>query len=221
MKRGTDGYYHLLYKTTNLINGRFYIGIHSTRILEDGYLGSGKRISNEIKKYGKENFKREILEYCIDRITLASKEKEIVTEDLRRQELCLNLANGGEAWDGVNSNKNENYYQIRKENGRTSSRKNWNNLEYIENFKRISSERSKLQHLEKKLFVPTFAGNNHSKEAKNEIGRKNAITQLGKQNSQFGKCWVYHELIGSKTIKKELLPEYLEQGWIKGRKMIL
>lgn len=56
--------YHFIYKTTNLINKKFYIGMHSTDNLNDGYIGSGKRIWYSIKKYGKENFNRIILRGC-------------------------------------------------------------------------------------------------------------------------------------------------------------
>ena len=50
-----------IYKTTNLINGKIYIG-QSIRKFSKSYLGSGVKILNAIKKYGKENFKVEILE---------------------------------------------------------------------------------------------------------------------------------------------------------------
>ena len=53
--------HHLLYKTTNLINNKYYYGIHSAENIDDSYLGSGVRILRAIKKYGKENFTREIL----------------------------------------------------------------------------------------------------------------------------------------------------------------
>lgn len=54
---------YFVYITTNLINGKQYVGDHFTDNLNDGYLGSGNRIKNAIKKYGKKNFKREILEF--------------------------------------------------------------------------------------------------------------------------------------------------------------
>lgn len=55
--------YNYVYITTNLINGKQYVGDHSSDKLNDNYIGSGKIIKSAIKTYGKENFKREILEY--------------------------------------------------------------------------------------------------------------------------------------------------------------
>lgn len=53
----------IIYKTTNLLNGKIYVGQHYTSA-DDGYLGSGKILKSAINKYGKENFIRETLEYC-------------------------------------------------------------------------------------------------------------------------------------------------------------
>lgn len=55
--------YSFVYITTNLINRKQYIGSHSTDNLDDGYLGSRRYFLNSVKKYGKENFKIEILEF--------------------------------------------------------------------------------------------------------------------------------------------------------------
>ena len=52
----------ILYETMNLINNKFYIGMDSKN--NPKYLGSGKILTRAIKKYGKDNFKKIILEKC-------------------------------------------------------------------------------------------------------------------------------------------------------------
>jgi group I intron endonuclease len=52
---------YYIYEVTNLVNGKTYIGQHITDNLEDGYLGSGKALKSAIKKYGRDNFKKEVL----------------------------------------------------------------------------------------------------------------------------------------------------------------
>lgn len=53
---------HFVYITTNTVNGKKYIGDHSSETLDDDYLGSGLLIIKAIKKCKKENFNRQILE---------------------------------------------------------------------------------------------------------------------------------------------------------------
>jgi group I intron endonuclease len=55
---------NFVYLTTNLVNGKQYIGSHYTNNLNDNYLGSGKALHLAIRKYGRNNFKREILQEC-------------------------------------------------------------------------------------------------------------------------------------------------------------
>ena len=70
-----------IYKTTNLINGKIYIGL-SSRLIEESidYLGSGKKITRAISKYGKENFKKEILEQHETLADLRSAEIKFIKE---------------------------------------------------------------------------------------------------------------------------------------------
>lgn len=58
--------YYGLYKITNLVNGKMYIGKHVTSNLDDGYIGSGKILKQAIKKYGVENFRKEWLGFYED-----------------------------------------------------------------------------------------------------------------------------------------------------------
>lgn len=88
--------YHFIYKTTDLRTGKYYVGMHSTNTLDDGYMGSGKRISYLLKRYDKSNFKFEILEFLPNRVLLARREREIVNKQLLNDSLCLNLKSGGE-----------------------------------------------------------------------------------------------------------------------------
>ncbi len=48
--------FHLLYRLTNRITGKYYIGVHSTNNINDGYFGSGVGIKAAIKKHGIEVF---------------------------------------------------------------------------------------------------------------------------------------------------------------------
>lgn len=54
--------YGYIYETTNLINGKKYIGQHKSNKFDTWYLGSGIVLKKAIKKYGKENFQTIIIE---------------------------------------------------------------------------------------------------------------------------------------------------------------
>ena len=86
---------HYIYKTTCNVTGRYYVGMHSAYNLEDGYMGSGKRLRYSIRKHGIENHTKEILEFLPTREDLVLREIEIVTKELISEDLCMNLREGG------------------------------------------------------------------------------------------------------------------------------
>lgn len=94
-KRASQRKYHIVYRTTCAVTNRFYIGLHSTDDLADGYVGSGQRLWRSIKKHGKENHICEILEYLPTRKAASDREKELVDQFLNIDPLCLNLGPGG------------------------------------------------------------------------------------------------------------------------------
>lgn len=104
--------YHLVYKITNLIDGKFYIGKHSTEDIEDGYMGSGLLIRNAIKKHGVTNFKREILEICKTSAEAFAKEAKYCCLQVVENPLCYNLIVGGGGGGLINVTKKKDIYII-------------------------------------------------------------------------------------------------------------
>jgi hypothetical protein len=91
---------HFLYRTTCLINDKYYVGIHSTESLNDGYLGSGRHIKAAIRKYGDDKFEREIL--CFGtRDYIKDLEIAYVNEQLLMDPMCMNHALGGQGGSSV------------------------------------------------------------------------------------------------------------------------
>ena len=85
-----------IYKTTNLINGKIYIG-QSCKNLNEEYFGSGLFLKKSIKKYGVENFIREIIQYCNNKQELNIQERYwIQYYDSLNQDIGYNLALGGQ-----------------------------------------------------------------------------------------------------------------------------
>lgn len=102
---GNEEKKYIVYKTTNLVNGKIYIGVHATETPYefDDYLGSGFALNKAINKYGKENFKRETL-FIFDTETESyAKESELVDTSFIKRKDTYNMCGGGR---GVGSGEN-------------------------------------------------------------------------------------------------------------------
>lgn len=96
--RASNRKHHIVYKTTCTVTNAFYIGMHSTDNLNDGYLGSGVRLRKSIRKYGEAVHKVEILFELSSRQDASDKEKELITAELRKDPKCMNCGPGGEGY---------------------------------------------------------------------------------------------------------------------------
>ena len=86
---------YYIYEIKNTLDNKIYIGCHETEDLEDGYMGSGLMLLAAMKKYGKENFQKTILEFCETKQKMFEKEKELVTEEFVNRLDTYNLNIGG------------------------------------------------------------------------------------------------------------------------------
>ena len=187
--------------------------MHSTDDINDGYIGSGKRLWRSIKKYGKNNFKCEIIEYLPDRNSLKNREKEIVNEDMINNPLCMNLMTGGEG--GFISAEQQKY------RSQCASKAFLLLLSTDEEFRKIIYKKRSLNmkknHENGKIKIPDTTGRKHTEETKTKIGKANSIQQKGNLNSQFGTCWITNGNENKKIKKTE--SHLYENDWKLGRNM--
>lgn len=216
--------YYTVYKIINLINNKIYIGVHKTKNINDDYIGSGKYLKRAIKKYGIENFSKEILEVFDNVDDMFNMESKLVNEDFVKDTNTYNLKVGGEdGFDYINKKGLAYKFNVNdcikggKNSAKIKSKKTYEELKHV--YDKIGSS---LREYYRKGGKSTraFLGKKHSEETKKKIGEANSKHQSGTGNSQFGTMWIYNltEKV-NKKIKKEELPVYEKQGWLKGRKM--
>ena len=116
--------YFTVYKITNMIDNKIYIGKHETDNLDDDYMGSGKHLKRAQKKYGMENFKKEILYILNTKKEMDKKESELVNEEFVIRKDVYNIKLGGEGGGyhtkGIFTvmDKNGNHYRVSKDDPR-------------------------------------------------------------------------------------------------------
>jgi hypothetical protein len=188
--------FYTIYKTTNLVNGKYYIGKHQTKNLRDGYIGSGKYLKRAIEKYGKDSFVTDILYVFDEEWKMNLAEKILVTID---QETCYNLCSGGKGGFGYindNSMNNKNHDIDDVRNKKSKSLKNiWTKIEYIDTMKNIQKNNHALGLMQKGYFgnrgdvdkeITEKASSPESKAKRRETYERLGI-QKGSNNSQYGK----------------------------------
>ena len=89
---------YYFYKITNLINQKYYYGVHKQDINKpDNYMGSGHVLKRAIKKYGIKNFSKEIIKYFDCENDMYDYERKIVSREFieNHDENCYNVSVGG------------------------------------------------------------------------------------------------------------------------------
>jgi len=201
--------YFTVYKITNLINGKIYIGVHQTKNLDDGYMGSGKCIKRAIEKYGVSNFHKEYLEIFDNQEDMFNMESKIVNEDFILDNKNYNLKLGG--FGGYGDHMNERLKTLLQED---SFRKTFSE-KISRGLKKKYNDDLEFKNRKKQFFVdnPSFKGMKHSKETREKMSKSSKGLGSGENNSQFGTMWITDGCVSKKIKKADVIPE----GWYPGR----
>lgn len=224
--------YGYIYKITNNVNGKIYIGQKKSPVLIETYWGSGKLITQAIKKYGIENFSREILQWCSCKEELNQQEVYFISIfKSRDSNVGYNLSPGGTSINSGRHFSEEHKRKISEANkGRKASEKTRSKLSEVHKGlqagekhplygKHHSKETKKLMseaHMGIKMSDETrkrmsIAKQNISVQLRESISARMKGNQIGR-----GRIWINNGKI-SKMVYPNEIPYYKELGFITGR----
>lgn len=183
----------IIYKTTNLINGKIYIGQDKNN--NPNYLGSGNILNYAIKKYGIENFNKEIIEECDSKLTMNIREIFWISYfNSTNRDIGYNIAVGGEGGDTLSNHPNKK--DIFKRVGE-ANKKLWLDSDY----KKMMSEIRK---------------NKITKETRQQI----SLNSSGKNNGMYGKTHTLKTKKEQSKRRKEWWENLSNEKRLKIRKKI-
>lgn len=165
-----------IYKITNLVNGKIYIGKDTTS--DKNYYGSGVLIKKAIKKYGKNNFKKEILENCISNDELCEREKYWI-EYFNSTDLNVgyNISKGGDGGDTLSNNPNLKNIKLKISNFRKGKK-----YEDILPLEKVIEYKKKLSIISSKRLKGKTLEDLHGVERAKEIKEKLSNSQKNRQS---------------------------------------
>jgi hypothetical protein len=213
--------FYTIYKITNNLNDKIYIGKHQTKDLNDGYMGSGKHLRRAIEKYGARNFKKEILFQFDSEFDMNAKEAELVTDEFCLREDTYNLCPGGRGgWGYINSTPDvRNGFEHRPDDQKKMNARAIKKIAILRQDNDWCNAQSRIISAASKKYYEThighFTGKKHTEETKQKMKISSKENQNGSKNSQYGTMWITNGQ-ENKKIKKEV--DIIPEGWYKGRK---
>ena len=195
-----------IYRITNLINGKTYIGQHKYKKLNDSYMGSGKLIKLAIKKHGIKNFKKEILYSRIQyRETADDMERFAISKERAIGKAEYNIANGGNGTGTISDETKQKISEAHK--GMHPSEEHKRKISESEKGKKLSEET-------RKKISEALKGNanNKGKHHSEETKKKMSEAKIGKKNPNYGKSLSEETRKKISEARKEMLADYKKSG---------
>ena len=217
--------YGYIYKTTNLITNKIYIGQkHSNLFLGDKYLGSGKRLRDSIKHYGKENFKVELIEEIESKDLMD--EREIYWISYYKStdtEIGYNISQGGNVNRTMVGENNPFYGKHHSEEQRliwSTTRKGQKHRPHTEEEKLKIGISNKGKVLSEETKLKISKNNKRARlgvKLSDDTKLKLSLAKKGKVTKAKNCVYITND-ITSKRVPEEEVQTYIEQGWRRGRK---
>ena len=214
--------YGYIYETTNLINGKKYIGQHKSKNFDEKYIGSGKYLWNAIRKYGIENFECKIIEECDSREQLNEREIYWISfYNAVKSKNYYNITKGGKYYNPYEGLNKEDYERACKKLSESSKGKVNINNGKIE--RRINP--SELQEYLNNGFILGQLDSHkmlgerngmYNKTHSDEVKEKLVNCNLGKNNPSYGKHW-YTNGINEIYVREDEYELYYKDTYKKGR----
>lgn len=207
---------YFIYITTNLITGAKYIGKHCG-YEDDNYLGSGKILKHAIKKYGKENFNREIIEFSDTEEENCEKERYyIALYNATSNPMFYNIHEGGNGGNTTAGFTPEEKKQLSlkmsearrgENNGMYGKHHSQQTKEYLSFYAEVLRDNSvyRTPEFRQKMSEKTSGANNgmygkkHSEESKRKMSKQSIGKTLGEKNGMYGKKG--EQAINGKTVQ--------------------
>ena len=191
--------HYLIYKITNRLNNKIYVGKHKTENRADDYFGSGVLIERAIGKHGKENFVKEILFELASEEEMNQRESEIVDEDFVARDDTYNIMVGGQGGG-------KNNWDI----GREKLSQLLQTDEFYEMFRKQVSDGLRIFH---QTHENTFKGRTHTTESREKMRKAKVGKYDGEKNPMFGMMWITNGESSIRIKKMDTIPI----GYKKGR----
>ena len=190
--------FNFVYLTTHIDSGKQYIGSHSTNNIDDGYIGSGIILENYLKKFGKEAFKREILQICKDNREARTLEGFYIEKYKTLKPNGMNISPaGGLGFIGCHSEESkQNISESLKKGFSSGNRSQWNTNKKL--------EKSHIEKISKSVSKAMKEGvaqkiSNSTKGTKNPFYGKKHTSESMKKMSIFRKNKSWEEIYGIKS----------------------
>lgn len=190
---------HYTYRIDNLINGKYYIGKHSSESLDDDYMGSGPLIKAAIAKYGIDNFKKTILKTFPTSEEAFEHEAQIVTMAEVNDPMCYNIQLGGKG--------RQKQFTGEEAHERALERQR----EYYQRNKELISERRREY---KRAYLQRPEVKEHRREYMKGYHQQPEVKELQKEYMR-EYLKEYRQRPGFKELQKEYMKEYCQRPGFK------